>query len=76
MVGEGAYGVVLKCTDVRTGSPVALKQFKISGPDAEDVRRTSAREVAILRQFRHANIVQFVDEFQEESQAKAHICSH
>lgn len=68
VIGEGAYGVVLKCTDVRTGTTVALKQFKISGPDADDVRRTSAREVSILRQFRHPNIVAFIDEFQEASE--------
>ena len=82
VVGEGAYGVVLKCQDVKarpaplrpfplpcaghsqtrpsrsapcgsgrlqTGATVALKQFKISGPDAEDVRRISTREVTMLR---------------------------
>lgn len=59
---------MLKCTDVRSGGTVALKQFKISGPDADDVRRTSAREVAILRQFQHPNIVAFVDEFQEAAE--------
>lgn len=68
VIGEGAYGVVLKCTDVRTGNSVALKQFKIAGPDADDVRRTSAREVSVLRQFRHPNIVAFIDEFQEAAE--------
>ena len=32
-------------------------------PDAEDVKRTSRREVALLRHLQHPNVVRFVDEF-------------
>lgn len=34
-----------------------------SDPDAEDVKRTSRREVALLRSLQHPNVVEFVDEF-------------
>jgi hypothetical protein len=44
---------------------VAIKEFKIddSDPDAEDVKRTSRREVALLRELQHPNVVELVDEF-------------
>ncbi|KAL6762900.1 kinase-like domain-containing protein [Haematococcus lacustris] len=67
MVGEGAYGKVMKCR-VRGSSPeqwVAVKEFKIEDddPDADDVKRTSRREVNLLRSLEHPNIVAFIDEF-------------
>jgi len=67
VVGEGAYGLVMKCKVHRTDPPVhvAVKEFKTSeeDPDAEDVKRTSRREVALLRHLQHPNVVRFVDEF-------------
>ena len=34
VVGEGAYGVVLKCRNKQTGETVAIKKFKESEDDA------------------------------------------
>eukprot|EP00899_Mesostigma_viride_P025298 jgi/Mesvir1/5953/Mv00712-RA.1 len=65
MVGEGAYGRVMKCRDRTNGELVAVKEFKIldDDPDAEDVRKTSLREVMLLKSVQHPNIVQYKDEF-------------
>ncbi|GLC35942.1 hypothetical protein PLESTB_000521600 [Pleodorina starrii] len=67
VVGEGAYGMVMKCK-VRGTEPVqwvAIKEFKIddNDPDAEDVKRTSLREVSVLEALQHPHVVGFVDKF-------------
>ena len=56
LVGEGAYGVVLKCRNKQTGETVAVKKFKESDDDA-NVRKTTLREVKVLRALKHENIV-------------------
>ncbi len=33
VVGEGAYGVVLKCKNKESGGVVAIKKFKVSDDD-------------------------------------------
>jgi cyclin-dependent kinase-like len=64
-VGEGAYGVVLKCRNKDTGdygewlhslSLVAIKKFKETEED-EVVKKNIQREVKMLRALRHSNIV-------------------
>lgn len=57
VVGEGAYGVVLRCRNKDTGEIVAIKKFKESEDD-EIVRKTTLREVKILRMLKHDNIVE------------------
>eukprot|EP00798_Chlamydomonas_sp_ICE-L_P013884 gene13884-19810_t len=65
LVGEGAYGMVTKCKIQGTDRYVAIKEFKIEDddPDADDVKRTSKREVQLLHTLRHSNVVELVDEF-------------
>ena len=48
VVGEGAYGIVLKWRNKTTDEIVAIKKFKESEED-ETVRKTTLREVKILR---------------------------
>jgi cyclin-dependent kinase-like len=48
VVGEGAYGVVLKCRNKENGETVAIKKFKDSDED-EIIKKTTLREVKILR---------------------------
>lgn len=55
-IGEGAYGVVLKCRDVENSSYVAIKKFKDSDED-ELTKKTTMREVKILKMLSHENIV-------------------
>ena len=73
VVGEGAYGVVMRCTDrgdrpTAAHKTVAVKEFKVedTDPDADDVRRTARREVHLLRQMQHPHIVRFLMEFTEQ----------
>lgn len=65
VVGEGAYGVVMRCRDKQTKETVAVKEFKINAddPDADEVRRTSKREVMVLKALKHPNIVTYMGEF-------------
>ena len=56
-IGEGAYGVVLKCRDVESDTMVAIKKFKDSD-DEELTRKTTMREIKILKMLSHRNIVE------------------
>ena len=56
-IGEGAYGVVLKCKDVENDINVAIKKFKDSDED-ELTKKTTMREVKILKMLSHENIVE------------------
>ncbi len=51
VVGEGAYGIVMKCRNKVTEEIVAIKKFKDSEED-ENVKKTTLREVKILRMLR------------------------
>jgi Protein kinase domain len=66
MVGEGAYGKVLRCSVAGApGELVAVKAFKISDhdADAEDVKRTAHREAALLRRLAHRHVVACTNAF-------------
>ncbi|ORY77929.1 Pkinase-domain-containing protein [Neocallimastix californiae] len=64
-VGEGTYGLVLKCRHKDTGQIVAIKKFKEKEDDTQ-IRRTAMKEVKILKQVRHDNIVQLFDIFKRK----------
>lgn len=55
-IGEGTYGVVYKARHMPTGQIVALKKVRFSGTK-EGLPVTSVRELAILQQAKHPNIV-------------------
>ena len=57
LIGEGAYGVVWKCQHIDTRETVAIKKFKESEEDDENVKKTTIREIKILRMLDHNNIV-------------------
>ena len=56
-IGEGAYGVVLKCRDVEKKNFVAIKKFKDTDEE-EHTKKTTMREVKILKMMDHPNIVE------------------
>ena len=58
-VGEGTYGVVYKARDVQTGQIVALKKIRLETED-EGVPSTAIREISLLKELKHPNIVRFV----------------
>ena len=59
-VGEGTYGVVYKCKVRDTNDFVALKKIRLENED-EGIPSTSIREISILKQIRHPNIVYLID---------------
>ncbi|XP_055894495.1 cyclin-dependent kinase-like 5 isoform X2 [Biomphalaria glabrata] len=65
IVGEGAYGVVMKCRHKENGEMVAIKKFKDS-EENEDVRRTTMRELKMLRALKQENIVELREAFKRK----------
>lgn len=65
VVGEGAYGVVLRCRTKETTDIVAIKKFKETDDD-EVFKKTTLREVRILRLLRHRNIVTLIEAFRRK----------
>lgn len=63
VVGEGAYGVVLKCRNKDNGDIVAIKKFKESEDNNEVVKKSIQREVKQLRLLKHPNIVELKEAF-------------
>ena len=59
-VGKGAYGVVCSARVVGTQDKVAIKKIQNAFENETDARRT-LREVTLLRQLHHENIVKLVD---------------
>merc|ERR1719456_964063 len=62
VLGEGTYGKVRKARCRQSGQFRALKQMKV-GNREEGVPSTAIREIAILKQLSHENIVQLFDVF-------------
>ncbi|NXN84978.1 CDKL2 protein, partial [Bombycilla garrulus] len=60
LVGEGSYGVVTKCRNRENGQIVAVKKFLESDDDAA-VRKIAMREIKLLKQLRHENLVNLLD---------------
>ena len=58
-VGEGTYGVVYKAQDLNTGKFVALKKIRLEQED-EGVPSTSIREISLLKELCHPNVVRYV----------------
>lgn len=55
-IGEGTYGQVYKARDRRAGLLVALKKVRLEN-EKEGFPITAVREIKILRQLNHKNIV-------------------
>jgi serine/threonine protein kinase len=55
-VGQGVYGVVYKAEDVKTREAVALKKIR-RDYNNEGIPRTELREISLLHELRHPNIV-------------------
>ena len=59
-VGEGTYGVVYKAQNRLTGELVALKKIRLEAED-EGIPSTAIREISILKELQHPNIVRLHD---------------
>lgn len=56
---SGTYGVVYKGIDKRSGKMVAMKKIRLENED-EGVPATAIREISLLRELTHPNIVALV----------------
>ncbi len=59
-IGEGVYGVVYKAKDNSTGDMVALKRIRLDS-EADGVPSTAIREISLLKELDHLNIVKLLD---------------
>ena len=59
-VGEGTYGIVYRAKDLKSGETVALKKIRMER-EKEGLPICSVREIGLLMQLRHRNIVELMD---------------
>ncbi|KAI3383807.1 hypothetical protein SNEBB_010227 [Seison nebaliae] len=64
-IGEGTFGYVYKAKDKRTDEVVALKKVRLDH-EKEGFPITAVREIKILKELRHPNIVSLKDVVSEE----------
>jgi cyclin-dependent kinase len=58
-IGEGTYGVVYKARDRKSNRILALKRIRLEAED-EGIPSTAIREISLLKELRHPNIVRYV----------------
>lgn len=59
-IGEGTYGVVYKAKDRITNEIIALKKIRLEAED-EGIPSTAIREISLLKELQHPNIVRLYD---------------
>jgi len=59
-IGEGTYGVVYKAVYKPENESVALKKIRLEGEE-DGIPSTSLREISVLRELTHPNIVNLID---------------
>lgn len=59
-IGEGTYGVVYKAIYKPDNANVALKKIRLEGEE-DGIPSTSLREISVLRELTHPNIVKLID---------------
>uniref|UniRef100_A0A8C7RF54 cyclin-dependent kinase n=1 Tax=Oncorhynchus mykiss TaxID=8022 RepID=A0A8C7RF54_ONCMY len=65
-IGEGTYGVVYKAKNKVTGETVALKKIRLD-TETEGVPSTAIREISLLKELSHPNIVKLCDVIHTEN---------
>eukprot|EP01126_Amoeba_proteus_P063797 TRINITY_DN8833_c0_g1_i4.p1 TRINITY_DN8833_c0_g1~~TRINITY_DN8833_c0_g1_i4.p1 ORF type:complete len:247 (-),score=49.52 TRINITY_DN8833_c0_g1_i4:559-1254(-) len=61
LLGEGTFGRVFQGKERSTGVTVAIKEFRKGGNNLEGVSFTACREISLLKELRHPNIVELKD---------------
>ncbi|KAF3776706.1 Cell division control protein [Nymphaea thermarum] len=59
-IGEGTYGVVYRARDRLTNTTIALKKIRLEQED-EGVPSTALREISLLKELQHGNVVRLQD---------------
>ena len=65
-IGEGTYGVVFKGRNKKSGEIVAMKKIRLESEE-EGVPSTAIREISLLKELQHPNIVLLQDVIMQES---------
>jgi cell division cycle 2-like protein len=73
-IEEGAYGWVARAKEIATGKVVALKRLKIEPNDRNGLPVTGLREIQILKDCEHRNIVKLQEVVVGEDTAKIEKC--
>eukprot|EP00730_Choanoeca_flexa_P006724 TRINITY_DN12211_c0_g6_i3.p1 TRINITY_DN12211_c0_g6~~TRINITY_DN12211_c0_g6_i3.p1 ORF type:complete len:227 (+),score=8.62 TRINITY_DN12211_c0_g6_i3:150-830(+) len=64
-IGEGSYGIVIKCRHKETGRIVAIKKF-LETEDDPQIRKIALREVRMLKMLKHGNLVNLHEVFRRK----------
>jgi len=59
-IGEGTYGIVYKAKDRINNEIIALKKIRLEAED-EGIPSTAIREISLLKELQHPNIVRLYD---------------
>lgn len=73
-IEEGAYGWVARAKEIATGKVVALKRLKIEPHDRNGLPVTGLREIQILKDCEHRNIVKLREVVVGEDTSKIEQC--
>ncbi|NXJ13150.1 CDKL2 protein, partial [Odontophorus gujanensis] len=65
LIGEGSYGVVSRCRNKESGQVVAVKKF-LGSVDNAAVRKIAVREIKLLKQLRHENLVNLLEVYKKK----------
>ncbi|XP_055703065.1 cyclin-dependent kinase-like 2 [Phlebotomus papatasi] len=65
VVGEGSYGLVMRCRHRESGQYVAIKKF-LETEDDPTVRKMAMREIRMLKRLRHENLVNMIEVFRRK----------
>ncbi|XP_025197800.1 cyclin-dependent kinase 1-like [Melanaphis sacchari] len=65
-IGEGTYGVVYKCMELSSKEIVAVKKIRMEMED-EGIPATAIREISILKELNHPNIVNLREILMDDS---------
>ncbi|EDQ92174.1 uncharacterized protein MONBRDRAFT_14620 [Monosiga brevicollis MX1] len=64
-IGEGSYGIVIKCRHKESGRIVAIKKF-LETEDDPQIRKIALREVRMLKMLKHGNLVNLHEVFRRK----------